>query len=73
MKYVPSILDEKLTRKLEEDMERVASLELKKEEVIREGKEVLTKVLKEFKEHEEEIGEELAKKLRESYVRKKGK
>ena len=73
VKYVPSILDEKLTRKLEEDMEKVASLELKKEEVIREGKEVLTKVLKEFKEHEEEIGEELAKKLRESYVRKKGK
>ena len=66
-KYVPKILDEEMTRRLEEDMEKVRKEEIKPSQVLEEGKAYLIEVLKEFKENEEKIGKELLKKLKESY------
>ncbi len=62
-KYVPEILDENLTRRIEEEMEKVSMLELDPEKVLEDGKQTLLKILKEFKENELKIGEELSKNL----------
>ncbi len=62
-KYVPKILDEKLTREIEEDMEKVSNLKLNANVVFEKGKKTLEEILKEFKENEEKIGEELLKNL----------
>ncbi|MEW5996313.1 MAG: DNA topoisomerase I [Candidatus Micrarchaeota archaeon] len=57
--YSPKILDEKLTRKLEDDMEMVVGGRMGKEVVIEEGKEILIQILDDFKRNEEKIGKEL--------------
>ncbi len=57
--YSPKILDEKLTRKLEDDMEMVVAGRMGKELVIEEGKEILIQILDDFKRNEEKIGKEL--------------
>ncbi len=59
-KYCPEILDEKLTRHFEEEMEKIMENKRKGEEILKEAREVLTKILKHFKENEERIGKELA-------------
>ncbi len=59
-KYSPSILDEELTRKFEEEMEEIRNKGKKPDEVLDEAKKLLEKILREFKEKEELIGEELA-------------
>ena len=48
-KYAPEILDENLTRKLEDDMEEIQNGKMGKEEVITEGKEILIQILDKFK------------------------
>lgn len=58
-KYAPSILDEELTRKIEDQMELIQDDKKDKEEVINEGKAILEKVLKEWRINEEKIGKEL--------------
>ncbi len=64
-KNCPSILDEKLTRKFEEEMDSirggksVEKIKKKEKKIIDEAKQILTKISKQFKEHEEEIGKEL--------------
>lgn len=60
-KHSPKILDEELTRHFEEDMEALRGGEKKKEQVLAEARDVLTRLLKEFKEKEKEIGEDLKK------------
>lgn len=57
--YSPKILDEQLTRKLEDEMEAVVAGRLGKEVVIEEGKEILIQILDDFKRNEERIGKEL--------------
>lgn len=57
--YSPKILDEKLTRKLEDDMEMVVAGRMGKEAVIEEGKEILIQILDDFKKNEEKVGKEL--------------
>ncbi|MFH8086880.1 MAG: DNA topoisomerase I [Candidatus Aenigmatarchaeota archaeon] len=57
--FVPSIVSEELTRHFEEEMEEVFNGKKKREEVVEEAKEVLSKILKEFKSKEEKIGKKL--------------
>lgn len=58
-KYAPEILDEHLTREIEEKMEEIQDGEKDKEEVINHGKEVLIKILEKWKKNEKKIGEKL--------------
>jgi DNA topoisomerase-1 len=59
-KYCPEVLDENLTRHFEEEMEQIMEDKKKGDEVIDEAKEVLTKILKHFKDNEKKIGKLLA-------------
>ncbi len=58
-KHSPQILDAELTRRIEEDMEKIQEGKMMKEAVIEEGKVVLTEILSRFKHEEMEIGKEL--------------
>lgn len=58
-KYAAEILDENLTRKIEEDMEKIQEGKLEKEFVIAEGKEILVQLLDKWKKNEEKIGKDL--------------
>ncbi|MGC8699693.1 MAG: DNA topoisomerase I [Candidatus Micrarchaeia archaeon] len=60
------ILDEALTRKLEEDMDNIMHGKAKKEDVINEGKKIIEEIIKEFKANENAIGKGLAEGLRET-------
>jgi len=59
-KYAPEILDENLTRKMEENMESVQAGKMSKDDVINESKEVLTGLLNKWRPNEAKIGKELA-------------
>ncbi len=65
-KNCPSILSERLTKEFDEKMEAIREGKLKKEEVIEEAKEVLTKIMRNFRKKETEMGKELAKALKEA-------
>ena len=65
-KYCSEILDEELTRRLEEDMEKIARGSIGSDAVINEGKEIITRIISIFKKNENAIGEELNKGLKES-------
>jgi len=65
-KYSPEVLDENLTRHFEEEMEKIRSGKKKEESVIKEAQKVLTKILKQFKKHEEKIGKALSKANKET-------
>ncbi|MEW6528801.1 MAG: DNA topoisomerase I [Candidatus Micrarchaeota archaeon] len=58
-KNAPHILDEQLTRKIEDDMEKIQTNEITKEVVVQEGKNALIEILNEFKQNEKKIGQEL--------------
>jgi len=65
-RYSPIIIDEELTRKLDEEMDLIQSskensLDKREKKVIEEAKENLLKIAKEFKPREIEIGKELIK------------
>ncbi|MDE1851677.1 MAG: DNA topoisomerase I [Candidatus Micrarchaeota archaeon] len=64
--YCSSLLNEKFTRKLEEDMNSITKGTMQKEEVIGEGKEMIAEIISEFKKNEKQIGDELSKGLKES-------
>jgi DNA topoisomerase-1 len=64
--YCSEILDENMTRKLENDMEEITKGKMKEEEVIREGKEMLTEILADFRKKEKEIGKALSEGLKKS-------
>jgi len=55
-KSCPKILDEKLTRHFEKEMEDIMEGKEKEDKVLNEAKDILTKVLTEFKHKEREIG-----------------
>ncbi|MEM4707793.1 MAG: DNA topoisomerase I [Candidatus Anstonellales archaeon] len=55
----PQILDVELTRRIEEEMEKIQEGKMEKERVVEEGKVVLTEILSRFKAEEKEIGKEL--------------
>ncbi len=58
-KYSPEILDEKLTRHFEKEMDMIMKKKKKGSEVLEEAKKVLTMTLAKFKKHEKEIGKGL--------------
>jgi DNA topoisomerase-1 len=58
-KYAPEILDENLTRKIEEEMEAIQEGKLQKEKVVQSSKEVLTQILDKWKKNEQAIGRDL--------------
>jgi DNA topoisomerase-1 len=63
-KYAPEILDENLTRKMEEEMEAIQDGKLDKETVIRESREILNQMLDKWKANESKIGSELVDALK---------
>ncbi|PIN86907.1 DNA topoisomerase I [Candidatus Woesearchaeota archaeon CG10_big_fil_rev_8_21_14_0_10_44_13] len=74
-KYCPQILDEELTRHFEVEMEQIREEKKKGEKVLGEAKELLTKILKNFKTKEKEIGKGLLEahiesRAKESYIGK---
>lgn len=74
-KYVEKIVDEKLTRHFEEDMEKIREGKIKQEVVLEEARKVLKDILKEFKSKEKYIGKSLKEKLitTETYLTTVGK
>lgn len=62
-KYSPIIIDEKLTRKFEDEMDGILkskkNFEEKEKKVIDEAKDAITKISKDFEKNKEEIGREL--------------
>lgn len=63
-KYAPEILDENLTRKMEDEMELIQEGKLEKDKVIAESKEILTQLLDKWKKNEDKIGADLADALK---------
>ena len=70
-KYSPTILDEKLTRHFEEEMEEIREKKITNEKVLEEAKKILKKILKEFKEKEKMIGKALLEAERETLLKEK--
>ncbi|MEW6035779.1 MAG: DNA topoisomerase I [Candidatus Micrarchaeota archaeon] len=68
-KYASEILDENLTRKMEEEMEAIQEGKLDKDSVIKESREILTQILDKWKANEEKIGADLAEALKLSLER----
>lgn len=60
LKYAPEILDENLTRELEDDMEKIQEGKETRDKVLDIAKKGLLKGLDHFKKHEKEIGKELS-------------
>lgn len=62
-KYSPVIIDEKLTRKFEDEMNSISqskkNFEEKEKRVVDEAKDTITKISKDFEKNKEEIGKEL--------------
>ncbi|MBP2171830.1 DNA topoisomerase I [Methanococcus voltae] len=62
-KYCPEIVEETLTRDLEDKLEKIQDHKIKKEQVIDETKVKLSQILDEFRKKEKEIGAELVEKI----------
>jgi len=65
-KYCPEIIDVKLTANFEREMEEVRKRRKEMKKVIEEARQVLSKILKEFKENEDGIGNFLAERYLKS-------
>ncbi len=59
-KYVPDLVDEKLTRKFENELEKIMQEKIKKEKVLGQAKKAVTRICAEFRENEDKIGKDLA-------------
>ncbi|WP_456371610.1 DNA topoisomerase I [Methanocaldococcus sp.] len=62
-KFCPEIIDEKMTRDLEEKLEKIQFRKIKKDDVLDEAEQKLRKILEEFKKKEKDVGMFLIKKL----------
>ncbi len=58
-KYVPDLVDEKLTRRFEKDLEKIFEGKVKKEKVLKKAREELEKIFERFREVEEKVGKGL--------------
>jgi len=65
-KYSPKIVDEELTRQIEDDMQEIREEKKTKDDVLAKAKNILTDVLKVFKSKEKEIGKELVEAQKET-------
>ncbi len=68
-KHVPEIVSPELTRKFEKKMEDVFNGKIKKDDVINEAKEELTKIFEKFKKKEKVIGKELTEAVKETQLK----
>jgi len=59
-RFAPEIIDEQLTKTIEEDIEKIRAGEIKPDEVLELAQSHLTKTLTRFKTHEKEVGTALA-------------
>ncbi len=64
-KFCPEILDVKLTRHFEIEMDKIREGKYKEEQVLEEAKKTLIKILEKFKKNEKSIGKELNESHRE--------
>ena len=64
-KYCPEIVEEEMTRDMEEKLEKVQKREIRKEDILKEAEERLRKILQEVKVRETDIGMELIKRMEE--------
>ncbi len=64
--HMPEILDEAMTRKLETDMEEITRGKVTEQAVIGEGKEIIARLIGDFKGKEKVIGESLGKGLEQT-------
>ena len=71
-KHCPEIVSVDLTRRFEEDMEKVREGRKQREEIISDAEKELTKILEKFKAEEQEIGKEI-KTAVEQYEKEKNK
>ena len=67
-KYCSEILDEDLTRTLEKDMEKISKGSKNKDDVISEGKKMISEIVGIFQKNGREIGRELGAGLKESQM-----
>lgn len=65
-KYCPEIIDERLTRYFENEMDEIMDGKKKQKEVLEESKVVLEKILVHFKDNEDNIGKELLEATKET-------
>jgi DNA topoisomerase-1 len=65
-KYCPDIINEDLTRRLEKDMDKISKKQLQEDAVIKEGEEIITKLINDFNKNEKEIANMLKEGLYES-------
>ena len=65
-KYCPKILDEDLTRKFEIEMDKIRDGKQKKEQLLEDAKDAITKITAELKKHQKEIGTDLQKANKET-------
>ena len=65
-KHAPVIVDEQLTAHFEEDMEKIREAQEKPQKVLDEAKDVLTKLLTDFKKKEKVVGKEILESIRET-------
>ena len=64
-KHSPEIVSAELTKKFDEKMKLIEDGKLKKDDVIKDVEKHLVGILKDFKEHEKEIGKHMLKAVRE--------
>ncbi|MFC2153983.1 DNA topoisomerase I [Candidatus Altiarchaeota archaeon] len=64
--HCPLIMDMKLTRKFEQEMEEIEKGDLKSDQILEKGRKTLTGILEEFRGKEAEIGRSLAKSIHET-------
>ncbi len=57
---LPDIIDERMTREFEEEMEKIRTFETKPEDIINKAIDILKRILKDFKDRELEVGKKLA-------------
>ncbi|MFO7837273.1 MAG: DNA topoisomerase I [Candidatus Thorarchaeota archaeon] len=69
--HVPEILSVEMTRELEDKMNAIQEGRTKLDEVLEETKNTLSKLLKAFKEREQDIGAELVRGLKRHWKRKR--
>ncbi len=65
-KYSPKIIDEELTRHFEIEMEKIREGNQKKEIILEDAKNAISKIIVDFKKHQKEIGKELSKANRQT-------
>ena len=64
-KYCPEIVEEEMTRDMEDKLEKLQRREVRKEDILKEAEERLRKILQEVKSREVDIGRELISRMEE--------